>query len=117
MEVLKRGRKMSVQLTSEAQGWFEPMEIGGKIPTDSKRLWLRSSLSSDFPQWPRERGLFLERGEAAGIFTESQVPAQFFKELFGLILSSYDTNVILCCIWQRAKKLCQINPSFVNEIN
>lgn len=89
---------MSVRLTSEAQSRLEPMEIGGKIPTDSERLWLKPSLSSDFPHGPGENGQFLERGEAAGIFTRSQAPTQFFKGLCGLILSSYDTNVILCRI-------------------
>lgn len=37
-------------LASEAQRRVEPVEIGGHIPTDSERLWLRLWLSSDFPQ-------------------------------------------------------------------
>jgi len=86
-------------MSAEAQRRIKPMEIGGKIPTDSERLWLRPSLGSDFPHWPGENGLFLERGEAAGIFTNSQVPTPLFKELCGLILSSYDTNVIWCRTW------------------
>lgn len=88
------------------------MKIGGKIPTDSKRLWLRPSLSSDFPHWPGENGLFLERGEAAGIFTKRQVPTQFFKGVCRLILSSYATNVILYHIWQGAKKIASNKSKF-----
>lgn len=49
IKVLKCGRKMSVHLTAEAQSRVKPMEIGGKIPTDSEKRWLRPSLSYDFP--------------------------------------------------------------------
>lgn len=101
--------------------WEEDVSMAdmwGSEPHRAHGNWWKDShrLKKALAQTLTEQWFPLERGEAAGIFTKSQVPTQFFKELCGLILSSYDTNVILHRIWQCAKKLHQINPSFVNEI-